>query len=225
MSDFYYILAILQKDLWQEIRSKAVTVATVFFSAIVIIILAFAIGPEPSFLSKAAPGVIWVTLAFAGIISSAQSFQAELEEGAFEQLLLYPIPRATIYLGKLLSNWFFMILLSLIILPITNLFFAGGSLQRWLWLGLTVLLGTLGFSLISTFYSALTANLRARESLLPVLMFPIVVPVVLAAVRATGELMSLGNLATAQDWLKLLLGFDLIYLVICTGLFGFVLEE
>ena len=225
MSELRYIIAIAYKDLLQEARSKAVTVATLFFSAIVVVILAFAIGPNPTFLSNAAPGVMWVALAFAGIISSGQSYQAELEESAFEQLLLYPLPRAAIYLGKLLSNWLFMMFLGIIILPITSILFGGGSAVWWPWLLATIFLGTLGFSLITTFYGALTANLRARESLLPVLMFPIVVPVILAAVRATGELMHLGNLEVAQDWLKLLLGFDLVYLVVCTALFGFLVEE
>ncbi len=225
MSEFRYIIAIAYKDLLQETRSKAITVATLFFSAIVVVILAFAIGPNPNFLSNAAPGVMWVALAFAGVTSSTQSYQAELEEGAFEQLLLYPLPRAAIYLGKLLGNWLFMMILGIIIFPMVIILFGGGNLVWWPWLITTIFLGTLGFSLIATFYGALTANLRARESLLPVLMFPVVVPVILAAVKATGELMHLGNLGIAQDWLKLLLGFDLVYLVVCTSMFGFLVEE
>ncbi len=225
MPEFRQIIAIAHKDLLQEVRSKAITVATLFFSAIVVVILAFALGPNPTFLSNAAPGVMWVALAFAGVISSTQSYQAELEEGAFEQLLLYPLPRAVIYLGKLLSNWLFMMLLGVIIFPVVLILFGGGSLVWWPWLLATIFLGTLGFSLIATFYGALTANLRARESLLPVLMFPVIVPVILAAVRASGEILQLGDLAIAQDWLKLLLGFDLVYLVVCTSMFGFLLEE
>ena len=225
MSEFRYIIAIAQKDFLQEIRSKAVTVATLFFSAIVVVILAFAIGPNPTFLNNAAPGIMWVALAFAGIISSAQSYQAELEEGAFDQLLLYPIPRASIYLGKLLSNWLFMMLLGIIILPIIIFLLKEGSVKGWPWLLLIIFLGTLGFSLIATFYGALTANLRARESLLPVLMFPVVVPVILAAVKASGEVMNVGDFGLALDWLRLLMGFDLIYLVVCTWMFGFLVEE
>ncbi len=225
MAELTFVFTIARKDLLQEIRSKAVTVATLFFSGIVLVILAFAIGPTPAALANAAPGGLWVALAFAGVISAAQSYQTELEDSAFEQLLLYPIPRATIFLGKLLANWLFMTLLGLLMLPLMVLLFGAVLEQNLLWLLLTILLGTLGFALIATFYAALTANLRARESLLPVLMFPVVVPVLLASVRATGEIVRLGNLVSSQDWLKLLLGFDLIYFVICTAIFSYVVEE
>jgi heme exporter protein B len=225
MAEPGWVLAIAAKDLRQEVRSKAVTVATLFFSAIVLFILAFSLGPGEAFLRNAAPGVLWVALAFAGVISAAQSYQSELEENALEQLLLYPIPRAVIFLGKLLANWLFMSALGLLILPVTAVLFNTGLGEAWWWLLAVILLGTLGFSLIATFYAALTANLRARESLLPVLMFPVVIPVLLAAVRATGEIVRLGDLAVAQDWLRLLLGFALVYLVICTAIFHFVVEE
>ncbi len=225
MSDLFYVLTIAAKDLRQEIRSKAVTVATVFFAAIVLIILAFAFSERAGLLSIIAPGALWVALAFAGVISAAQSYQSELEEGAYEQLLMYPIPRASIFLGKLLANWIYMTLLGFILIPITALFFA----MRVDWnigmLFLTVLLGTLGFALIATFYAALTANLRARESLLPVLMFPVVVPILLAAVRATGEIVGAGDLSISSSWLQLLLAFDLVYFVVCSALFRFVTEE
>ncbi len=225
MSDVRFVLTIALKDLRQELRSKAVTVATLFFSAIVLVILALAIGPSPQALANASAGVLWVALAFAGVISAAQSYQNELDEGALEQLLLYPIPRATLYLGKLFANWLFMVVLGLILLPLGTLLFGTQLSTNWPWLVLTLMLGTLGFSLIATFYAALTANLRARESLLPVLMFPVVVPVLLAAVQSTGEIVQLGNLAISQDWLRLLAGFDLIYFVVCTTIFSFVVEE
>jgi heme exporter protein B len=223
MADLQMILAIASKDLIQEYRSRAVTVATVFFAGIVLVILAFAFSSEGNLLTIIAPGALWVALAFAGVISAAQSYQAELEEGALEQLLMYPIPRASIFLGKLLANWLYMTLLGFVLLPVSALFF-NMSLHNVVWLIVTILLGTLGFALIATFYAALTANLRARESLLPVLMFPVVVPILLAAVRASGEIVRPGNLAFALDWLQLLVGFDLVYLVVCTAIFHFVTE-
>lgn len=225
MTDFALIVTIAKKDLLQELRSKAATVATVFFASIVLIILAFAFSNRSGLLPIIAPGALWIALAFAGVISAAQSYQSELEEGAFEQLLMYPIPRASIFLGKLLANWLYMTLLGAVLIPVTALFF-GMHLGANAWLLIiTVLLGTLGFALIATFYAALTANLRARESLLPVLMFPVVVPILLAAVRATGEIVGAGNFGIAFSWLQLLLGFDLVYFVVCTALFHFVMED
>ncbi|MEZ4605526.1 MAG: heme exporter protein CcmB [Deinococcales bacterium] len=224
MSDLQLLLTIAAKDLRQELRSKAVTVATIFFSAIVLVILAFALGPEPSFLQNAAAGAIWVALAFAGSIAAAQSYQYELEEGALDQLLLYPIARPIIYLAKLLANWLFMLILAAVILPITIIMFkAEFALNPWLLI--TILLGTLGFAIIAGFYAALTANLRARESLLPVLMFPVIVPVLLAATEASDTLLQGLPLHNALSWLRLLAGFDLMYLVLCSAMFKFVIED
>jgi len=223
MSDLASVLTVARKDLLLEFRGKEVTVATLFFSGLVLVILAFALGPSETVLRGTAAGVLWVALAFAGTISAAQSYAAELEEGAFEGLLLYPIPRATIFLGKLLANWLFMGVLGALLLPVSAAVF-GAPLANVPGLLLTVALGTFGFALISTFYAALTANMRARESLLPVLIFPVVVPVLLGAVRASGAMMS-GDPQSAQGWVQLLAGFDLVYLVVCTAIFPFVVEE
>jgi len=225
VSDLVAVLTIARKDLLQEARGRAVTVATLFFSAVTLVMMAFAIGQDSELLRRSAPGVLWVALAFAGVISSAQSFQSDLEEGAFDQLLLYPVPRASIFLGKLLANWLYLTVLGLLMTPVTLVLYgarAGGD--AWL-LPPTLALGVLGFSLIATFYAALTANLRAREALLPVLMFPVVVPVLLAAVRASEAIVQLSNAPLAGSWLQLLGGFDLVYLVTCTAIFHLVVEE
>ena len=224
-ADLAAVLAVARKDLRLELRGKEVAVATLFFSGLVLVILAFALGPDESTLRGAAAGVLWTALAFAGVISASQSYAGELEEGAFEQLLLYPVPRATLFLGKLLANWLFMLLLGALLLPLSAAIFGASIGTNLPWLLLTVALGTFGFSLIATFYAALTANLRARESLLPVLIFPIIVPVILASVRASSEVMLLGNPAESRSWVQLLAGFDLVYLVVCTAIFPFVVEE
>jgi heme exporter protein B len=225
VSDVAVVMAVARKDLLLELRSKEVLVATLFFSGLVLVILAFALGPDKAALRSAAAGTLWIALAFAGVISASQSYQGELEENAFEQLLLYPVPRATLFLGKLLANWLFMLALGVLLLPLSAAVFAASLSQHLPWLLLTVALGTFGFSLIATFYAALTANLRARESLLPVLIFPIIVPVILASVRASSEVMLLGNPAEGRSWVQLLAGFDLVYLVVCTAIFPFVVEE
>ncbi len=225
MSDLVAILWIARKDLLHETRSKATTVATLFFSAVTLLVLAFAIGQEEGLLRDAATGALWVALAFAGVISASQSYQADLEDGAFDHLLTTPVPRAAVYLGKLLANWLFMLVLGTLMLPVTFVLYGVGFPSSWPWLLATLALGTLGFALIAVFYAGLTANLRARESLLPVLMFPIVVPILLAAVRASGAIVSLDDLDLAFGWLRLLVGFDLVYAVLCTAIYHFVVEE
>ena len=223
--DVAAVLAIARKDLLQEVRSRAVTVATLFFSAVTLIMMAFALGQDAELLRRSAPGVLWVALAFAGVITAAQSYQSDLEEGAFDQLLLYPVPRASVFLGKLLANWLYLLALGLLMAPVTLMLYgAGTGPDVWL-LPVTLTLGTLGFAVVATFYAALTANLQAREALLPVLMFPVVVPVLLGAVRSSESLMSLHNAVLAGGWLQLLGGFDLVYFVTCTAIFHLVVEE
>ncbi len=225
MNDLLAVLWIARKDLLHETRSKATTVATLFFSALTLVVLAFAIGQDERLLQDAASGALWVALAFAGVISAAQSYQADLEDGAFDQLLTTPVPRAAVYLGKLLANWLFMLVLGLMLLPVTLVLYGASLPASWPWLIATLALGTLGFALIAVFYAGLTANLRARESLLPVLMFPVVVPILLAAVRASGALIAADDLELAAGWLRLLVGFDLVYAVLCTAIYHFVVEE
>lgn len=227
MSDFALALAIARRDLMQEFRSKSVIIAMIFFSCITVLILAFALGPAPADLHRAAPAMLWIALTFAGLISAAQSYQTELIDGSFEQLLVSPIPRSVIYIGKLLANWLEMLVLGVVLLVVISFLFdvnLGGS---WLLMLLTLAVGSFGFSLIATFYAALTTKLPARELLLPVLTLPVIVPILLAAVRATSAIFGLGegNPAQASSWVQLILGFDLIYLVVCVALFPFIIEE
>lgn len=224
-SELRAIAAVLGKDIRQELRSKAVMMATLFFAGITLLIIAFAVGADDTLLAVIAPGALWVALAFSGVITASQGYASEQEDGAFEQLLLYPVPRAALFLGKLLGNWLYMVLLGLVLLPVSSVLYGAQLGDRWPLLLLVVLLGTLAFSLISTFYAALTANLRARDSLLPLLMFPVIIPALLASVRASTEIMRMSDLTLAFDWLKLLTGFILVYLVVCTATFHFLVEE
>ena len=241
MSDLGVVLRVARKDLLQELRSRATTVATLFFSATTLVLMAFALGRDQSVLAQSAPGVLWVAIVLAGIIAAAQSLQADLEEGAFDQLLTYAVPRATIYLGKLLANWTYLSALALLLAPVALILYGASvtGVGSYVALLAALLLGSLGFAVIATFYAALTSNLQAREALLPVLMFPVVVPILLAAVRATesvvtgsgagaalaGTAAQAADLRMAGDWVLLLAGFDLIYLVVCTALYHFVVDE
>lgn len=225
MSDVAHVLAVAGKDLRSELRSRAATVATLFFSAITLVILAFALGRQQALLEGAAPGALWVALAFAGVIAAAQSYGSDLDEGAFDALLTLPVARASVYLGKLLASWATLAVLGFVLLPVATVLYGTPPTTGVPMLLLTVALGTLGFAVVATFYAALTANLHARESLLPVLMFPIVVPVLLASVRATEAVLHAEDAALAGAWVQLLAGFDLVYLVVSCALFHVVVEE
>ena len=224
MSPWSAIWTIALKDWRIEGRARDVLMATLFFAGMVVMILAFAFGPESSKLRAAAPGILWVAVAFASILAASRAFGSESEDGALEALLLYPVPHEAIYLGKLLGNLGLMLLMSLILVPATLVLYGVSVQGRWLEFVLTVLLGVIGFSVISTFQSALTVGLRARESLMPLLIFPIVVPVVLGTVKATVGIVTLDPSIDVGEWLKLLLAFDLIYLVTCTLAFPYAVE-
>ena len=223
--DLRAILSIAAKDLRQEWRSRAVTVATVFFSGLTLVVLAFALGRDAQLLREVAPGALWVALAFAGVIAAAQSYQADLADDALDQLLAAPVPRAAVFVGKLLATWATTAALGTLMVPITAVLFDVSFVGGWWLVVLAVWTGTLGFAIVATFYAAMTANLQARESLLPVLMFPVVVPVLLAAVRATQATVQLDDQGLAVGWIQLLAGFDLVYLVVTTATFHFVVEE
>ncbi len=225
MNPWHVILTIASKDWRIEGRARDVLTATIFFAGLVVMILAFAFGPETTRLREAAPGVLWVAIAFASILAASRAFASEAEDGALEALLLYPVPHELIYLGKLLSNIGLMLMLALLVVPLTVLLYdvkVGANLPLLL---LTVFLGVIGFSIISTFQSSLTVNLRARESLLPVLIFPLVVPVVIGAVKATTLIVTNGSGNEIWGWLRLLIGFNVVYLTVCTLVFPFAVES
>jgi heme exporter protein B len=224
MNPWRVILTIAAKDWRIEGRARDVLTATVFFAGLVVMILAFAFGPETTRLREAAPGVLWVAIAFSSILAASRAFASEAEDGALEALLLYPVPHELIYLGKLLSNVGLMLMLALLVTPLTVLLYAVNVANAAM-LALTVFLGVIGFSIIATFQSSLTVNLRARESLLPVLIFPLVVPVVIGAVKATTLIVTNGSGIEIWGWLRLLIGFNIVYVTVCTLVFPFAVES
>jgi heme exporter protein B len=217
--------AMTWKDVRVELRARERLNAMLFFAALVLFIFNFALGPDREKLREVAPGLLWLAFLFTGMLGLGRSFQAERENECFEELLLTPGDRESLYFGKLLGNILFMVIAEALILPLFAILY---NLDIWRWLPglfLVAVLGTVGFSSIGTLLAAMTAHLRAREVMLPLLLFPLTVPVILGSVRATDALLAGRGLADAGHWIKLLVGFDVIYLVVCPLLFEFVLEE
>jgi heme exporter protein B len=210
------------RDLVLELRGRSGLLAAVFFLATVLLILGLALGPAPRQLAQAAPGVLWVALALAGSLLANRAFGLEVEDGTLEQLLLLPGEREWIYFGKLLFQFSLQVSVGLVLLVLTaGLFYL--PLAAWPGIILTLVLGSLGYASISTFYAGLLVRLRGREVLLPLLLFPLVVPVVLAAVRATAGLAQ-GDWSEVGAWWRLLGSFDVIYVTVCALLFPGILE-
>ena len=196
-----------------------------FFAVVILFLFHFSLNPERENTAQLAPGLLWLAFMFTGVLGLGRSFQAEQANDCLEQLLLVPGDHGNIFLGKLVGNLAFMLAVELLIIPLFALFFQLNLWEALLPLLVVAVLGTLGFAAIGTLFSALTANLRAREVLFPLLLFPLVVPVVIGAVTATAIILGGGTLGEASGWLKLLGAFDTIFLVVAYLTFEFVVEQ
>jgi len=218
---FGHVWAILAKDVRYELRSKQTWTSMGMFALLILVIFNFAFDLHVDNKAAVAPGALWVAFIFASLLGLGRTIAAEREQGSMDRLLLCPVDRKAIYLAKLLGNVLFIGVVELIALPVyAALFdvplFAGGLLP-------IVLLGTLGIAIIGTLFATMAAATRARELLLPILVFPLIVPIVIAAVRAT-EALLVPNV-NEPPWLGLIIAFDIIFLSVSTLTFQFVIEE
>ncbi len=217
------VLAIFWKDLLAERRTREILGTMLVFALTVILIFVFAFDLSVDMRTKAAPGVTWVTLCFAGTISLNRSMSLEKDREGFDGLLLAPVDRTAIYFGKALVNWVFLLITAIIVVPIyalfnnINLFSAGFA-------GV-ILLGTLGYILTGTLLSALSLQLRTRDMLLPVLLFPVIIPLLLAVVRASTILLQGGMQGELSTWLLILVGYDMLFAAVGLLVFDKIIEE
>ena len=215
--------AILRKDMLAEMRSRELLSVMGLFALLSVLIFSFALEMDREARETAISGVIWVTVAFASIIGLNRSMSAEREQGSFDALLLAPVDRSALFLGKFLGNFVVVLLVGLILLPLGTLLYNITLITPWV-LAILVL-GILGISATGTLLAAMTSQTRARDALLSIAMLPIVLPVLLAAVRATTSIISGDPIETWSSWPQILVMVDLIYLVLCFVTFGFVIEE
>ena len=186
-------------------------------------ILALGLGPGEALLREAAAGALWVGMAFAGSLLASRAFGLEVEDGTLDDLLLVPGSREWVYFGKLLFQMVVLVLLGLLGLLVTaGLFYL--PLGQFFPLLLTLVLGGLGYASVATFYAGLLSRLRGRDVLLPLLLFSLVVPVVLASVRATKNLLAGLPWGEVLPWWQLLLVFDVVYVTVSSLLFPWVME-
>ncbi|MGI6679251.1 MAG: heme exporter protein CcmB [Dehalobacterium sp.] len=224
------VLWLIWKDLAIEVRSREVSGAMVLFALMVIVVFAFSfIQPGQKMPSEMIPGVIWVTIIFAGMLGLNRSFLAEKENDALIGLFLAPISKSAIYLGKTATHFLFLSLVELCSLPLIIVFF-NVEIQGSLWSLLLILfLGIFGFSGVGVFLGALAANTKSNELLLPIILFPILIPLFLAGVKGTGIVLS-GSwadpvwVAAFWSWIRLMVVFDVIFFSVSLVLIEYVLE-
>ena len=217
------VLAIFWKDLLAERRTREILGTMLVFALTVILVFVFAFDLSVEMRRKAAAGVIWVTLCFTGTISLNRSMSLEKDREGFDGLLLAPVDRTAIYFGKALVNWVYLVITAVIIVPVYSLF-NNTSLFSWGMAGV-ILLGTLGYILTGTLLSSLAIQLRARDMLLPVLLFPVLIPLLLAAVRASTILLQGGDPGELGTWFLMLAGYDLLFAAIGVLVFDKIIEE
>ena len=216
--------AALQKDFLLQWRTRAQVAAIFIFGATSLLLFSFAIGPNAEALRQHAAGFLWLALLLSSTLTLAESFQSEMEQRALEGLLLLPASPQALYYGKALANWAQLALLGLALVPVTVVLYDAGTLNVLALVGV-ILLGAAGLSAPGTLYAAMTSQTRAKQTLLPILLFPLVVPVLLSSVKATSLIILGDPMGQVRSWSLLLLCFDLIHWSLCGLLFGRVVED
>ncbi len=217
------ILTLAWKDILLELRTKEIVTSILVFAFLTVIIFNFAFDPTPNVVALVVPGILWVAFTFAGVLGLNRSFILEKDRGSLDGLMLCPVSRDAIYLGKLVGVFLFMILVEAMLFPVFAVLY---NVSLWIpGLFLVAALATLGFAAVGTLFSAIAVNTRSREIMLPLLLLPIALPVIIAAVESTAALLGGATLGELGRWLALLLSFDVIFLIISSYLFGAVLEE
>jgi heme exporter protein B len=218
------VAAVVRKDLLLEMRSRDRLLTMGTFAVLVAIVFSFALDPAVR-ASSIAGAMLWVTVLFVGMLGLGRTFAVETEEEALTGVLLSPIPRSALYLGKVASNLVILLSVEAVIFPVFALFFQlplGRSLGG---VALVMVLASLGFVALGTLFAAMAAHTRLGETLLPVLLLPLLLPVVIFAASATQRLLIGRPLEEVMGSLRMLLAFDLIFLAVCAMTFGSVIEE
>ncbi len=217
------VIAITWKDTISEMRTKEIISSVLVFTILVIVIFNFAFGGSQETMRLVAPGILWVTFAFAGVLSLNRAFIPEKEQGCLEGLMACPISRESIYVGKMLGSLLFMLIIEAIALPIFSFLFNLPVLSFQI-ITITVLT-TVGFVAVGTLFSALAINTKAREMVLPILFLPIVVPIIISAVEASGKALSGASWSELSPWLQIIVAFDVIFIVVSFLVFAYIIEE
>ena len=222
---FAAALTVARKDIAVELRTRSAFLSVLVFTLLALAIFYFAWDPTAVSAVDLAPGVLWVTFTFAGLLGLHRSFGLELQDRAIDALLVAPVDREAIYLGKALANFVFVALVLMIAMPALVLFYNLPAVSTLTALAPIAILASVGLVAVGTLFSSMAVNTRLAELLLPMLSLPFFIPIVLASAQASTRLLAGRPMADAMPWLKVLLAFDLVFVVACTVAFPYTLEE
>jgi heme exporter protein B len=217
-------LVIASKDLRSEIRGKETINASLSFSLVILLLFSFAFNPDSEQVHELAGGLLWLVFAFAGALVLNRSFARDLPNDCLDALVASPVSGAAVFLGKAVANFAILIAIEAVSFPVFGIFYNIDWTKQFGHLILVVVLATWGLTTVGTMFSALTVNLRVRELMLPMLVYPIMIPALLAAIQLTAALVAGRPIdADLYPWLKLLIGFDVIYTLLALTLVDTIL--
>jgi heme exporter protein B len=222
---FNQIAAIIWKDFTVELKTRELFVSMFIFAVLVILIFIFSVDLSIINSNQVGPGVLWVAILFSGTIGLNRSFMLEKENQCIQGLMLAPIDRSAIYFGKMISNLVFLLIMEAFILPIFMIFFNVDLISNIFPLLFVILIGTIGFSALGTLLSSLSANLKTRDIMLPILLYPLMVPIAIASVKMTSQVLLGEELASVMKWIGLTLCFDIIFIGASIMTIDHILEE
>lgn len=217
------VSAVVWKDLTAELRSREIFSAMFVFALLVVLIFNFALELEAGTRASVAAGVLWATFTFAGTLGLNRSMSMEKDRGCLDGLLLAPVDRSAIFFGKMVGNLVFMLIVELVVIPLFSILYNINLIQPGLLL--VTLLGSIGYIAVGTLLSAMAVQARTRDILLPILLFPVVIPVVIAAVKASSGYLQGIPMNEITPWLNLLVVYDIIFLTTAWLVFDKVVEE
>lgn len=220
---FRDVKTMVWKDIVAEVRNKDIVTSILTFAILILVIFNFALRLTPQTILSLAPGILWITFIFSGILGLTRLFVLEQENNTIHGILLSPVSRENIYLSKVISTFIFISASELIIIPLFSILFNVPLFDFLIFA--VILLTTIGFSSIGTFFSAIATNTKSREIMMPMLFVPIVVPIIIAAVISTGTLLEGGGWNDISKWVQLIVVFDILSLVFSMLAFEQTLQE
>jgi len=219
-------LLVLRKDVVIEAKSFEMFSTTLFFAVSCVLVFAFALVRDGSIVADAAAGILWIAIAFAGTLALGRTFERERYTETLRALLLAPAPRAAIYLGKLLGIVLLLAVAEAVLVPLVALLFSASLFGRPLLLAGLLLTGTVGFAAVGTLFAAMLVRSRTRDVMLPILLYPITVPVIIAGVRGTAALLEASpDEPVARMWIALLAAFDVVFITLALWTFEPLMTE
>ena len=227
MMAFFRVAAlVMRKDLTVEVRSREIVYTTIFFAVSCVLVFAFALVKEGRPLEDAAAGIMWISVAFAGTLALGRTFERERHAETLRALMLAPASRPAIYVGKLLGIVLLLLVVEAVLVPLVGLLFHAPIANRPFRLTALLVLGTIGFSAVGTLFAAMLVRARSRDVMLPILLYPITIPVIIAGVRGTAALFEPAPAVDLADmWMALLAFFDIVFVTLALWTFEPLLTE